>query len=79
VGVAAARAPKKRWSDLSPGQQRAVVVGGAVEIALTAWALRDLKRRPAESVRGPKAVWVVSFAVQPFGPLAYAMFGRGPR
>jgi hypothetical protein len=72
-------AAKKRWSDLSRVEQRTIIAGGAVEIALTAWALRDLKRRPAASVRGPKAAWALSFAVQPFGPLAYALFGRGPR
>jgi len=77
--MGAAGATKKRWSDLSPVQQRAVIAGAAAEVVLTVWALRDLKRRPAESVRGPKAVWVASFVVQPFGPLAYAMFGRGPR
>jgi hypothetical protein len=70
---------KRRWSDLSPVEQRTVIAGGAAEIVLTAWALRDLRRRPAESVRGPKAAWVASFVVQPFGPLAYVMFGRGPR
>jgi phospholipase D-like protein len=77
--VSAKGAKKKRWSDLSPVEQRAVIAGAAAEIVLTAWALRDLKRRPAGSVRGPKALWVASFAVQPFGPLAYAAFGRGPR
>jgi hypothetical protein len=56
-----------------------VIAGAAVETVLTGWALRDLKRRPAASVRGPKAAWVASFVVQPFGPVAYAIFGRGPR
>jgi hypothetical protein len=56
-----------------------VIAGAAVEIVLTGWALRDLKRRPAESIRGPKAAWVASFVVQPFGPVAYAGFGRRPR
>ena len=70
-------ATKKRWSDLSPAEHRAIIAGGVAEIALTAWALRDLSRRPAASVRGPKAAWVVSFVVQPFGPLAYVLFGRG--
>ena len=67
---------KKRWSDLTPGQQRLVVVGGALEVVMTAWALRDLARRPAGDVRGPKWVWRASFVVQPVGPVAYAAFGR---
>jgi hypothetical protein len=72
-------ATKKRWSDLSPVEQRAIIAGGIAEVVLTAWALRDLRRRPTETVRGPKALWVASFVVQPFGPLAYVLFGRGAR
>lgn len=67
---------KKRWSDLTPAQQRLVVVGGALEMAMTAWALRDLARRPAADVRGPKWLWGASFVVQPVGPVAYAVLGR---
>ncbi|MGZ4448121.1 MAG: PLDc N-terminal domain-containing protein [Nocardioides sp.] len=39
-------------------------------------ALRDLARRPAAAVRGPRAAWAASFVVQPFGPLAYLVAGR---
>ena len=68
---------KKQWSDLTSGQQRAVVVGGAAEAVLTVAALRDLAHRPAADVRGPKVLWVLAFFIQPFGPLAY--FARGRR
>jgi hypothetical protein len=67
---------KRRWSDLTTGQQRAIIVGGAVEVVVTAVALRDLARRPSAQVRGSKAGWVLAFVVQPFGPLAYFAFGR---
>lgn len=70
---------KKKWSDLSPVQQKATIAGGAVELVLTAVALRDLARRPASDVRGPKWLWVLSFVVQPFGPIAYLTRGRGSR
>ena len=70
---------KKRWSDFSPGQQTAIIIGGAIEIVLTATALRDLRRRSVDQVRGRKAVWALSFAVQPFGPLAYYALGRVDR
>ena len=66
----------KKWSDLTPLQRKAVVVGGAVELVLTTYAGRDLSRRPAEQVRGPKALWFLAFGVQPFGPLAYLTVGR---
>ena len=67
---------KKKWSDLSTGQQAVVVAAGAVEVVLTAYVLTDLARRPASGVRGPKALWAVGCLVQPFGPLAYLVGGR---
>jgi hypothetical protein len=67
---------KKRWSDLSRGQQVAIVAGAVVELAMTASALGDLIRRPREQVRGPKAMWALACVVQPVGPLAYKRFGR---
>ena len=69
-------AQKKSWSDLTPTQQKLVIAGGVAEAALSIWCLRDLKRRPAEAVRGPKALWVPAMSIQPFGPLAYLTLGR---
>jgi Phospholipase_D-nuclease N-terminal len=67
---------KLRWSELEPWQRGAVVVGGAVELALTAIATRDLRRREASQVRGPKALWFAALAIQPFGPIGYLLLGR---
>ena len=67
---------KKRWSDLSPGQQRATVVAGAVELGMKIAALADLRRRPAEEIRGPKALWVALLFVNFIGPVAYFAVGR---
>lgn len=69
-------ATKKSWSDLSPAQQKAIMVAGAAEAVITAVALADLVRRPKAAVRGPKALWVLALAVQPVGPLAYWKKGR---
>jgi hypothetical protein len=66
----------RRWSDLNERQQRAVVIGGAIEIVLTTIALIDLARRPSSRVRGPKAAWAVGCFIQPFGPIAYLVVGR---
>ena len=71
-------ASKKRWSDLTPTQQRLIIVSAAVELALTATALVDLARRPADQVRGPKPLWVLGCLVQPVGPLAYLALGKRP-
>ncbi|HEX6335596.1 MAG TPA: PLD nuclease N-terminal domain-containing protein [Jiangellaceae bacterium] len=66
----------RQWSDLSRTQQRTVIVGGAVEVALTAVALVDLARRPAGQVRGPKLLWAAACFVQPVGPISYLLVGR---
>jgi len=66
----------KRWSDLSPGQQRATVAAGIVELGMKVAALADLRRRPAEEIRGPKALWVALLFVNFVGPVAYFAFGR---
>lgn len=71
-------ASKKSWSDLSPAQQKAIIAAGTAEAVITAVALVDLVRRPKSRVRGPKALWVLSFAVQPVGPIAYLKKGRRP-
>lgn len=67
---------KRSWSELTPLQRRLIVVGGAVEVALTSVAAVDLVRRPREMVRGPKAVWALALLVQPVGPIAYLVAGR---
>ena len=55
------------------------MAAGAAEVVVTAVALRDLAHRPAAEVRGSKLAWVLSFIVQPFGPLAYFATGRRMR
>jgi Phospholipase_D-nuclease N-terminal len=71
-------ASTKRWSDLTRAQQGLVIVVAPVELALTVIALRDLARRPAGRVRGPKPLWALGCFVQPVGPLAYLVLGRRP-
>lgn len=66
----------KKWSDLSRTQQRVVLVAGAVELVLSTVAARDLARRPADQVRGPKLLWSLALGVQPVGPVAYLVLGR---
>lgn len=67
---------KKKWSELSPRARAAIVVGGIAEVVMTAIAVRDLRRRPATGVRGPKMLWLPVCFVQPVGPLFYFVFGR---
>ena len=67
---------RKSWNDLDPGQQRAIVAAGMVQVLLAAAALWDLRRRPSEQVRGPKKLWAAAAFVNFVGPLAYFAFGR---
>ncbi|HET8603507.1 MAG TPA: hypothetical protein VFM09_06225 [Marmoricola sp.] len=72
---------KRRWSDLSERTRRLIVLTGAVEGALKAAALVDLRRRPAEEVRGSKKVWAVAIVlVNSAGalPIGYFALGRRP-
>ena len=64
------------WGDMSPMQKKLVVVTGIAEVAVTAWCARDLRKRPAELVRGPKLLWGPALSVQPVGPIAYLVWGR---
>ncbi len=68
--------PKQQWARLSGTQKTGIVALAAVELVLTTVALRDIARRPATQVRGPKLLWVLGFAVQPVGPVAYLALGR---
>jgi hypothetical protein len=70
---------KKRWSQLSPRTRRAIVVTGTIEGGLKLVALRDLRRRPAEQVRGSKKKWATALVFVNSGgalPLAYFLRGR---
>jgi hypothetical protein len=66
---------RRRWSDLSPFQQKAVIAAVCIELPLTAVAWVDLVRRPDAEVCGPKSRWAVALLVQPVGPIAYLTFG----
>jgi hypothetical protein len=52
----------------------AAVVG--VELVVAVLAYRDLSRRPAELVRGPKKLWRVVIGMNPGNSLAYWLLGR---
>jgi hypothetical protein len=67
---------KKAWSEYSRAARVAMVVGALVELAVTSAALRDLSRRPATQVRGPKMLWRLGVLVQPVGSPLYLLVGR---
>jgi len=66
----------RRWADLSPRQQAAVLTLASVQLSLAATAWTDLARRPARQVNGSKAIWALVIAINFVGPLAYFRWGR---
>ena len=72
-------ADRRRWSDLSEGTRRFIIVTAVAESILKGAALIDIKRRPADQIRGPKWLWVpVVTVVNSLGIVAisYFVFGR---
>ena len=67
---------RKRWSELSGRQQAAIAAAAAVQAALAAATLWDLRRRPSAQLRGSKKLWVAAAFVNFVGPLAYFTVGR---
>ncbi len=64
------------WSGLSTRRKVGTLVVTAAQLALTAAAYRDLAKRPAAEVNGPKAAWGLAILVNWVGPIAYFAKGR---
>lgn len=69
---------QKKWRDLTPRRRAVVALVGAAQVALTTAAYRDLVKRPAAQVNGPKVAWGLALLVNWAGPLAYFAKGRLP-
>ncbi|HEX4434423.1 MAG TPA: hypothetical protein VH012_06320 [Acidimicrobiales bacterium] len=62
--------------DLNAQQKKLLVVVLVVHLILARFTLRDLRRRPAAAVRGPKRLWRVWAATNTSGSVAYWLVGR---
>ena len=69
---------RKAWKDLSPWQRISILIGISVQISLLVSALLDIRRSPAEQIRGPKPLCVMAAFVNFIGPVGYFVFGRKP-
>ena len=69
-------AVKKKWSERSSRSRRLIVAAGVVEAALLVATLIDLRRRPADQIKGSKRMWTALAFVNIVGPIAYFTFGR---
>lgn len=64
------------YRGLSPAARRGVWVALAAEAVLVAATQRDIQRRPADRIRGPKLLWRVIATQNVVGPAAYFAVGR---
>ena len=69
---------KKRWSELGPLQQIAVITLGLIQIGLLVAALWDIRQRADEEINGSRGLWIGAAFVNFIGPIAYFSFGRKP-
>ncbi len=70
---------RQKWDELPPARKRLLIMVGVVDAGLRAWALVDLKNRPADEVKGPKAAWALALALgnsAGLRPAAYLLVGR---
>ena len=67
---------KMTWAEMSPGRKAVVAVVGLVQFVLAATAWRDLAKRSAAQINGPKGLWAAIIAINWVGPIAYFVKGR---
>ena len=61
---------------LTPQQKKVVVVAVVLNAIIASFTWRDLRRRPASLVRGPKVLWRVWSTLNTTGSVAYWIVGR---
>jgi hypothetical protein len=47
-----------------------------INLALVIWAVRDIRRRSDEEIKGNRKIWLLAAFAPPIGPIAYFVFGR---
>lgn len=68
-------ARKKAWKDLSPTAKFGTITAAVVQLSLLVAAQTDITRRPANQIRGSKAMWRVATLINFVGPGTYFTFG----
>jgi hypothetical protein len=67
---------KKTWKEMSPAARVSFVVVGIIQVSLMLAAQRDISRRPAAQINGPKAAWRAASLINFIGPVGYFVLGR---
>jgi hypothetical protein len=69
-------AAKQKWRDFSERRRRLILVAAIAEAGLKMAMLIDIKRRPADQIRGSKWMWRALAFINGVGPVSYFAFGR---
>jgi len=75
-------AARKHWRDLSERNRKLLIAAAVAEGCLKTAALIDIKRRPANQIRGRKWLWAALVTVVSSAgavPISYFVFGRSRR
>ena len=67
---------KKRWQDLTVVEKIGVALMGIVQLLLLTAALWDIRRQPADEIKGSKRWWTAAVFVNFIGPISYFLFGK---
>ena len=66
------------WRERTTEQRLRMILQAGIQLGLLVAALYDLRRRPADQIRGPKRIWALVCAMNylGLGPIAYFLIGR---
>ena len=66
------------WRERTTKQRLRIILQAGIQLGLLVVALYDLRKRPANQVRGPKRIWALVCGVNylGLGPIAYFLIGR---
>ena len=66
------------WRERTTKQRLRIILQAGIQLGLLVVALYDLRKRPADQVRGPKRIWALVCGVNylGLGPIAYFLIGR---
>jgi hypothetical protein len=67
---------KKTWKEMSPAAKAGTIAAGIVNLSLLVAAQRDISKRPAAMINGPKGAWRAASFINFIGPVGYFTFGR---
>lgn len=71
-----AKRNKKSWKEMSPAARAGFVAIGIAQVSLMLAAQRDISKRPADQINGPKLAWRVAALINFVGPMGYFILGR---